>query len=175
MHLFFFFFFALWFGWWTCTDFIYKQNSERQRQLCNCACVATRPVVQICNACLWPKVRLVSGQRSKQPDLDGDNICFQFMNFISRSNLHLQLNQSHAEAPSVGLLECCHYLLVCVLFSKSAFAAWRASQILVASNCITWRRLMAPVKTTGPCWVCVEGKCFFTGHTSCVWLESFVH
>lgn len=37
-------------------------------------------------------------------------------------------------------------------------------KILVASNCITWRRLMAPVKTAGPSSGCVEGKCFFTGY-----------
>lgn len=99
------FFFCLWFGQSACADLIYRRNSNKQR-----TDMQLHPGLsyKFATRVFDQKVRRVAWQQSKRPGLDGDNICFQFMNFSSGSVLHLQLNQSHAGALSIWLLECCH-------------------------------------------------------------------
>lgn len=125
---------------------------------CNCILGVPKPVVQIYYACFNKRVRCVAWQQNKQADPDLDNICFQFMNFISGSvppfavtwTNHMQKLFQSASLSAVTS----YYSASCL--AKVHLPFEEHPKILVASNCITWRRLMAPVKTAGPqnglCW-----------------------
>lgn len=98
----------------------------------------------------------VAWQQSKQPSIDLDNICFQFMNFISGNILHsLEPIKGKSFFQSGSLSAVTSYYSVCCL-AKVHLQFEEHPKILVASNCITWRRLMAPVRTAAPrfglCW-----------------------
>lgn len=117
-----------------------------------------KPVVQIYYACFNKRVRCVAWQQNKHASPDFDNICFQFMNFISGSvppfavtwTNHMQKLFQSASLSAVTS----YYSARCL--AKVHLPFEEHPKILVASNCITWRRLMAPVKTAGPqnglCW-----------------------